>query len=172
MLNDPDALIGADVDAVVLSTPGFTHADLTERCLRAGKHVFAEKPVMTTREGCRRMVELAEKYPKLAIVINHELRYSIFYGKVKQLIAAGEVGRPQLGWCKAMRGPFVKKVGNWIQDQRYSGGAMVDVSSHHYDLLNWYIGAKPKRVSAFGGKAVNTSLNSAARGDRSRGGEL
>src|SRR5688572_18098842 len=81
---DPDAFIAADVDAIILSTPGFTHADLAERCVAAGKHVFAEKPVMTTRDGCRRLVELPEKYRK-TIVINLELRYSNYFGKIKQL---------------------------------------------------------------------------------------
>src|SRR6059058_2912605 len=47
---DPRSLIASDVDAIVISTPGFTHADFTESCLAAGKHVFAEKPVMTTHD--------------------------------------------------------------------------------------------------------------------------
>ena len=48
---NPDALIAADVDAIIISTPGHTHADFAEKCVKSGKHVFAEKPVMTTRDG-------------------------------------------------------------------------------------------------------------------------
>src|SRR5439155_23742650 len=69
---DPRAFINADFDAVIISTPGFTHADFTEQSLAAGKHVFAEKPVMTTREGCRRMIEAARKNPGKVVVIDHE----------------------------------------------------------------------------------------------------
>src|SRR5688572_20260120 len=71
----PRGLIAAELDAVIISTPGFTHADFTEQCLAAAKHVFAEKPVMTTREGCKRMLDVAAKHPHRVVVINHELRY-------------------------------------------------------------------------------------------------
>jgi predicted dehydrogenase len=155
---DPDALIACDIDAIILSTPGFTHADLAERCIRAGKHLFAEKPVMTTRDGCRRMLELAERDDRV-IAINHELRYSNYFGKMKQLIAAGEIGEPQLCWCKEFRLPFLKKVGDWIQDSRYSGGCLVDKNCHHFDLLNWYVDSKPKKVCGFGGNDVVHVVN-------------
>src|SRR5688500_4692405 len=69
---DVDDLLARDLDAVFISTPGFMHADDTEKCLRAGKHVFAEKPVMTTRDGCRKMIELADRYPDKVVLINHE----------------------------------------------------------------------------------------------------
>jgi predicted dehydrogenase len=78
---------------------------------------------MTTRDGCRRMLDAAKEHRAEVVVINHELRYSKFFQKIKDLIAGGEVGEVQLVWCKEFRGPFLKKVGDWIQDARYSGGA-------------------------------------------------
>jgi predicted dehydrogenase len=156
---DPRGLINSDVDAVIISTPGFTHADFTEQSLAAGKHVFAEKPVMTTREGCRRMLDAAKKYPGRVVVINHELRYSRYFQTIKDLIAAGEIGEVQLVWCKEFRGPFLKKVGDWIQDARYSGGCLVDKNCHHFDLMNWWVGSRPKRVCGFGGNDVVRVVN-------------
>ena len=156
---DAEDLLARDIDAVFISTPGFMHADDTEKSLRAGKHVFAEKPVMTTRDGCRRMVELAERHRDKVVLINHELRYSRYFAKVKQLIAAGEIGEPQLVWCKEFRGPFLKKVGDWIQDSRYSGGCLVDKNCHHFDLMNWWIGARPAKVCGFGGNDVVRVVN-------------
>jgi predicted dehydrogenase len=135
------------------------HLDQTAACLMGGKHVLLEKPVMTTREGCRRMVELARQYPDRVILINHELRYSDYFRKIKELIDAGAVGEPQLVWCKSFRPPFLKKVGDWIQDSRQSGGVMVDMNSHHFDLMNWWVGARPKRVSGFGGNDVVHVVN-------------
>jgi predicted dehydrogenase len=156
---DPRALIDADLDAVIISTPGFTHADFTEQCLAAGKHVFAEKPVMTTRQGCRRMLEAAAKHPHRVVMIDHELRYSKYFQKVRELITAGEIGQVQLVWCKEFRGPFLKKVGDWIQDARYSGGCLVDKNCHHFDLMNWWVGARPRRVCGFGGNDVVRVVN-------------
>jgi predicted dehydrogenase len=154
-----DELIGLDVDAVFISTPGSTHAELTERCLAAGKHVFAEKPVMTTRAGCAKMVGLAEAHPNQVVAINHELRYSSYFQKIKDLVAGGDIGEPQLLWCKEFRGPFLKKVGDWIQDSRYSGGCLVDKNCHHFDLMNWWVSSRPRRVCGFGGNDVVHVVN-------------
>jgi predicted dehydrogenase len=154
-----DELLALDVDAVIISTPGFMHADDVERCLRAGKHVLAEKPVMTTRKGCHRMVELAEAHPDRVVMINHELRYASYFQKIKALIEAGEVGEVQLMWAREFRGPFLKKVGDWIQDSRYSGGSLVDMNSHHFDLMNWWANSRPARVSGFGGNDVVRVVN-------------
>lgn len=148
-----------ELDAVFISTPGYLHAEHTALCLRGGKHVFGEKPVMTTRDGCRRMIELAGQHPDRIILINHELRYARYFQKIKALIDAGEVGTVRLVWCKEFRGPFLKKVGDWIQDSRYSGGCLVDKNCHHFDLMNWWIGARPKRVCGFGGNEVVRVVN-------------
>ena len=58
-------------------------------------------------------------------------------------------------------GAFSKKVGNWIQDDRKSGGCLVDKNCHHFDLMNWWVGARPKRVAALGGCAVNRVIEGA-----------
>jgi myo-inositol 2-dehydrogenase/D-chiro-inositol 1-dehydrogenase len=52
-----EALLAEDIDAVVISTPNFTHADYVIAALDAGKAVFSEKPVATTAEDCRRTIE-------------------------------------------------------------------------------------------------------------------
>src|SRR6476659_2338745 len=147
-------LIQAPLDGIFVSTPNFTHAKLAEEILAAGKHLFLEKPVAITREECYRVLELAERSNRI-VMIGHELRYSPFFQKIKDLVSAGEVGRPRMVWTREFRGPFQKKAGDWIQDERLSGGCLVDKNCHHFDLMNWWVGARPQRVSAFGGCAVN-----------------
>jgi predicted dehydrogenase len=157
---DPRALIESpNLDAVILSTPGFTHAEFTEQLLAAGKHVFAEKPVMTTRQGVRRMLDAARTHADRVVVINHELRYAKYFQAIRDLIAAGEIGEVQLVWCREFRGPFLKKVGDWIQDSRYSGGCLVDKNCHHFDLMNWWAGSRPSKVCGFGGSDVVRVVN-------------
>src|SRR5204862_4758538 len=68
---------------------------------------------------------------------------------------AGEIGTPRMVWTRESRGPFQKKSQDWIQDARRSGGMLVDKNCHHFDLMNWWVNSKPKRVAAFGGNAVN-----------------
>lgn len=150
-------LIQAPLDAIVVSTPNFTHVPLALDILRSGKHLFLEKPCGISREECRQLLEASDKTDRV-LLVGHELRYSPFFEKMKNLVDAGEVGTPRMVWTREFRGPFQKKSQDWIQDGRRSGGMLVDKNCHHFDLMNWWVGSKPKRVAAFGGNAVNRVL--------------
>jgi predicted dehydrogenase len=147
-------LIQSPLDAIFVSTPNFTHSMLATDILAAGKHLFLEKPCGITREECQAVLA-ASKASNRILMLGHELRYSPYFQRMKDLVAAGEVGAPRMVWTREFRGPFQKKVGDWIQDDRRSGGCLVDKNCHHFDMMNWWVGAQPKRVAAFGGCAVN-----------------
>jgi len=153
VLRDERELIHSDLDAVVISTPNSTHAALALDTLKAGKHLFLEKPIGITAEECRAVLAAAENSDR-AVLVGHELRYSPFFQKMKSLVDAGEIGQPRMVWTREFRGPFQPKSGQWIQDARLSGGMMVDKNCHHFDMMNWWVGARPCRVAAFGGSAV------------------
>lgn len=146
-------LINSDLDAIFISTPNFTHVPLALEVLKARKHLFLEKPTGITREECERLVAASDKMDRV-LMIGHELRYSPYFQKIKELVEAGEIGRPRMVWCREFRGPFQKKSQDWIHDARKSGGTLVDKNCHHFDLMNWWVGSRPKKVCAFGGKAV------------------
>jgi myo-inositol 2-dehydrogenase / D-chiro-inositol 1-dehydrogenase len=146
-------LIHSDLDAVVISTPNSTHAALALESLKAGKHLFLEKPVGITAEECRAVLAAAEASDRV-VLVGHELRYSPYFQKMKALVEAGEIGRPRMVWTREFRGPFQPKSGQWIQDARLSGGMMVDKNCHHFDLMNWWTGARPRRIAAFGRNAT------------------
>lgn len=154
LFKDDSALIQSPLDAVIVSTPNFSHVRLAQEILAENKHLFLEKPCGVTEDECARLLELSEKAHRV-VMIGHELRYSPFFQKIKTLVAAGEIGTPHMVWCKELRGPFQKKSQDWIQDDRHSGGTLVDKNCHHFDLMNWWVGSRPKRVAAFGGNAVN-----------------
>jgi predicted dehydrogenase len=154
VFRDEKELIHADLDAVVISTPNATHLELALETLKAGKHLFLEKPCGITREECQRLLDASRRTDRV-VMIGHELRYSPFFQKIKALVDAGEIGAPRMVWTREFRGPFQPKSGQWIQDARMSGGMMVDKNCHHFDMMNWWAGARPVRVSAFGGLAVN-----------------
>lgn len=154
LFKDDSELIQSPLDAVIVSTPNFSHVRLAQEILAENKHLFLEKPCGVTKDECIRLRELSEKADRI-VMIGHELRYSPFFQKIKTLVDAGEIGTPHLVWCKEFRGPFQKKSQDWIQDDRHSGGTLVDKNCHHFDLMNWWVGSRPKRVAAFGGNAVN-----------------
>jgi predicted dehydrogenase len=153
VFRDEHELIQSDLDAVVISTPNSTHAALALAALKAGKHLFLEKPIGITPEECRAILAAAEASNRV-VMVGHELRYSPFFQKMKALVEAGVIGRPRMVWTREFRGPFQPKSGQWIQDARQSGGMMVDKNCHHFDMMNWWVGARPRRVAAFGGSAV------------------
>jgi predicted dehydrogenase len=150
-------LIDSSVDAVFVSTPNFTHASLAREVLAAEKHLFLEKPCGISSHECMAILALARASNRV-LMLGHELRYSPYFQKIKDLVAAGEIGKPHMVWTREFRGPFQKKPGDWIQDERRSGGCLVDKNCHHFDLMNWWVDSRPKRVAAFGGCAVNRVL--------------
>ncbi len=141
------------MDAVAISTPNFTHVPLALESLRAGKHVFLEKPCGITQDECAQLLDAAAKTDRV-VMIGHELRYSPYFQRMKSLVDAGEIGRPRMVWTREFRGPFQAKSQDWIQDSRRSGGMLVDKNCHQFDLMNWWCGGKPTRVAAFGRSAV------------------
>jgi predicted dehydrogenase len=157
IFKDEAALIESELDAVFISTPNFTHARLALAVLRAGKHLFLEKPVGISRDEARQVVEAVDKTDRV-VMIGHQFRYSPYFQKIKAMVEAGEIGVPRMAWTREFRGPFQKKSQEWIQDDRRSGGGLVDKNCHQFDLMNWWIGARPKRVCAFGGCAVNRRI--------------
>jgi len=160
LIKNERKLIGADLDALVISSPNFTHVPLALETLKSGKHLFLEKPVGITPSECRNLLRASQKSDRI-LMIGHELRYSPYFVKLKKLVDAGAIGQPHMTWCKEFRGPFQPKSRNWIQDRRRSGGCLVDKNCHHFDLMNWWIGARPRRVAAFGGNAVNRVITGA-----------
>ncbi len=153
VFSDEHELIHSDLDAVCVSTPNFTHVPLALETLKAGRHLFLEKPCGITRVECHLLMKAAERTDRV-VMIGHEFRYAPFFQKVKSLVDTGEIGRPRMVWTREFRWPFQPKSQDWIQDQRRSGGLLVDKNCHHFDLMNWWVGARPVRVAAFGGSAV------------------
>ena len=84
---DSDAVLGdADVDAVVIATRNDTHAALAAAALRAGKHVFVEKPLALTREELRTVLAAYEASPHV-LMVGFNRRYSPIVGQLKAFVA-------------------------------------------------------------------------------------
>ncbi len=81
----------AEVDAVVIATPAATHFDLAQKCLRAGKHVFVEKPLATQAQEVDALARLAREHG-LIVMTGHTFVYNSAVRYVKTLIDAGDLG--------------------------------------------------------------------------------
>ena len=164
-----------DLDAVIIATPDFWHAEQTVACLEAGLHVYCEKEMSNTLEGARKMVEAAKKTGKL-LQIGHQRRSNpryihCFDKLLKEVQILGRItiingqwnhsAQPDQGWPvkAAIATETLNKYGfqsmeqfrNWRWYKGMGGGPIVDLGSHQIDIYNWFLGANPKSVIAGGG---------------------
>lgn len=121
--------------------------------LEAGKNVFCEKPLATTKQGCLDVLNARRAHADQAFAVGFVLRYSAFYRTMKQWIDEGRVGdilslefnetvAPQHG--AAMHG-------GWRRMSALAGSTMVEKCCHDIDIMHWMTNSRPARVASFGG---------------------
>ena len=159
----------AKPDAVIVATRDATHAEYVVRALEAGKRAFSEKPLCTTAAMCRQIVAAARKSGAVCMT-THNARYDAAMTAIRSVIASGRVGRVfQMQFAETLdRLHGADYFRRWHRRKANSGGLQLQKSSHHFDLLNWWAGSKPKTVRAQGG-LVFYGKNGRFRGKRCRG---
>lgn len=138
-----------DVDLVSVVTPPSTHAEITLAALAAGKAVLCEKPMAMSAAETDGMRAAARASGLLAHV-DHELRFLPARRRMRELIAAGEVGEVRHAKF-TYRGDSRAGAGwawNWWSDAGAGGGILGAIGSHAVDTLHWLLGARVTHVSA------------------------
>jgi predicted dehydrogenase len=149
-----DLIADASVQAVIIATPNYLHAQMALAAIAAGKDILLEKPVALNLTDCEQ-IELALRDSKCILQVGLELRYSAVLRQMLTLINENAIGTPRLAWCHEFRQPFAQgKVGDWIHNPALSGGTLVEKSCHHLDLLTALMGTRPLQVTARGGRDV------------------
>ncbi len=83
-----------EVDAVLVATPGFTHADIVLECIDAGKPTMCEKPLATKAEDCVKILEAEVEVGRRLIQVGFMRRFDPGYLQVREAIASGAIGEP------------------------------------------------------------------------------
>jgi len=149
-----EMLRSAPIDAVVIATPNFTHHDVLQDVLRTEKHVLVEKPLCTTVEDCRRIVDAAATRSSL-VWVGMEYRYMAAVAALVDEVHRQTTGRLRMLAIREHRFPFLTKVDNWNRFNRNTGGTLVEKCCHFFDLMNHITRQQPVRVYASGGQDVN-----------------
>ncbi len=145
--NYKDILENPDVDAVVVATPMSTHFPLGSEVLKAGKHLFLEKPMATNSDDCRTLIDLAAK-KNLQIMVGHTFIYTSAVNKIKSLMDGGEMGDIHYVNIERVNLGLFQKDANVVWD----------LAPHDISMLNFLFGSKPCKVNATGGCFVQKDL--------------
>ena len=146
-----------DIDAIFIVTPNTLHPAQIIEALRAGKHVFCEKPLSMVLEECIVVEEEAAKHPHLKVMIGFVRRFDPSYQDAQHSIASGAIGRPFL--VRSQTTDQNDPSGFFVKFAPTSGGIFVDMSVHDIDIARWLLGSPaPKRVFSLGTVAVHEGL--------------
>jgi len=149
-----DLLADPNVDVVVVTSPNHTHAAVLADALATDKHVLIEKPLCTTVDDCKRVVEAAARRDALTWM-GQQYRYMPTPAAILDLIDTGVCGTTRMVSIREHRNPFLHKVGDWNRFSRNTGGTLVEKCCHFFNLMHLVAGAHATRVMASGGQDVN-----------------
>ncbi|MFN3724731.1 MAG: Gfo/Idh/MocA family protein [Allosphingosinicella sp.] len=135
-----DELIGSSaVDAVVVATPVETHFDLAMAALRAGKHVLVEKPIASTSDQARQMIDEAHRR-NLVLMVDHTFIYTGAVGKMYELIHTEDFGKVRYyDSTRVNLGIFQNDV-----------NVLWDLAVHDLSIMSYVLDCEPLEVSATG----------------------
>jgi len=126
----------SECDAAFICTPNTTHEDVATQVLRAGKHVFCEKPFALNLQSAARLRDLAES-SRVVYQVGHNRRFAPVYKTLKRAIDSGEL-RPFSVHAKMNRGELVNPP--WVWNAALTGGFLYETPVHMFDLMTFFFG--------------------------------
>ena len=145
-----DLLARQDVDAVAVMSPDYTHEEYVLAAIKAGKHVFCEKPLAITTEGCDRIIREYEK-SGIKMMVGFNMRYMNVFRTMKEIIDSGAIGEIKSAWVRhfvGFGGQFYYH--DWHANRKNTTSLLLQKGSHDIDMIHWLTGSYTKKVAAFG----------------------
>jgi predicted dehydrogenase len=138
-------------DVVIVTTVDQYHDEYIIKSLEAGCDAITEKPMTTDVDKCNAILE-AEKRTGKRVIVTFNARCGPFSTKIKQLIKGGAVGdvlSVHFEWLlDTVHGASYFR--RWHRQLKNSGGLLVHKSTHHFDMVNWFIEEDPVSINAYG----------------------
>lgn len=142
-------------DLLMVTTVDGFHHEYIIKGLDRGIDVMTEKPMTTDEVKCQAVLD-AEKRNNRKIVVTFNYRYAPAHQKMKEILLSGEIGRVvsvDFSWyLDVVHGADYFR--RWHRLRKNSGSLLVHKASHHFDLMNWWLGADPVEVSGYAGLGV------------------
>jgi predicted dehydrogenase len=171
LAEDFDAMIETEnPDTIVVTTPDVLHAGYILRAFEAGCDVICEKPMTIDLASLKAITE-AQRSTGRKVTVTFNYRYSPARTQIKDLLSRGTIGEitaVDFSWHldRVHGADYFRR---WHRQKENSGGLLVHKATHHFDLLNWWLGATPTRVFATGSRRFYRPETAAAFGLEKRG---
>jgi myo-inositol 2-dehydrogenase/D-chiro-inositol 1-dehydrogenase len=161
------------VDIILMATPPNFRPLHFEAAVKAGKHIFIEKPIGIDPVGVRKVLATGEEAGKkgLSVVAGTQRRHTGTYLRNQFAISQGAIGKivgGTVSWCQSklwlkQREPNETDASymahNWTSFLEMSGDHIVEQHVHNLDVANWFIGRTPQSAVGFGGRARRQTGN-------------
>ena len=144
---DLDALLSRDdIDAVYISSTNDRHASQAKAAAAAGKHVLCEKPIATSLEDARGIVEACDK-AGVQLAVNHHLPGAGTHRTVRALVRAGAIGRPL--WVSVRHAVLLpERLSGWRLSGEPGAGCIMDITVHDASVVNQLLGRRALEAMA------------------------
>lgn len=146
-----EMLKNKELDAIFIASPSGFHCDQITKALKAGFHVFSEKPLGLYLHEALEVEEVVKEHPEQVFMLGFMRRYDRSYMEAKKKVDNGDIGEPIFIRCYGI--DPANKMDSFLQfaQANYSGGLFLDMSIHDFDLAHWFLNAKAEEVWAIGG---------------------
>jgi len=154
-------------DVVIVTSVDATHHIYAIRAMELGCDVLCEKPLTIDAERARAILDAIERTGR-RLRVTFNVRYTPYASRVRELIASGVIGQPMaadLQWVldTSHGADYFRR---WHACRQFSGGLLIHKATHHFDMVNWWIGSYPQTVFAFGDLKFYGAAAAANRGEQ------
>jgi len=153
-------------DTVIVTTMDAAHHIYIVRAMELGCDAISEKPMTTDLDKMKAIYDAIDRTGK-SLTVTFNYRYAPAYTRFRELIIEGKVGKPlavDFSWVldTSHGADYFRR---WHREKQNSGGLLVHKSTHHFDLVNWWIDSYPAQVMAMGDTLFYGKENAEARGE-------
>jgi predicted dehydrogenase len=159
-LNHLDLLNHHGLDAVIISSPLNTHAEIAMDAVDAKVHIYCEKTMVKGYPDTLKLVKKVESNHSKVFQTGHQYHSSRLYSHIVEKIQDGQIGKVTAvdaqwnrngNWRRPVSDPTLERNINWRMYREYSYGLLAELSSHQIDFVNWFLKSQPEKVTGFGG---------------------
>ncbi|MFE7408126.1 ROK family protein [Isoptericola sp. NPDC057559] len=151
---------GIEVDGAFVTTPDFTHADVSVELLEAGIATYIEKPLAISIEDADRILEAGHR-TSTKVYVGHNMRHMQVVRMLKDIVDRGEIGEVKAIWCRHFvghGGDYYFK--DWHAERDKAMSLLLQKGAHDIDVMHWIAGTSTRSVVGVGDLAVYDKVDS------------